>query len=248
MFTGQFELRWPTTDRTAWPRGYEYKPLEEAHIRILHLQPVGTQSDSLVAEISSEELVEGIVGYAALSWEWGSEKPNEIIRIKNKNDDKSKISSLMLKPNLLKALQRLRKSDEVVRLWVDALCINQARDDNQEKSEQIAMVTKIYGMAEQVCVWLGEERDESTKAIEYIHQLVQLEDDNHIAALENNNIFNASRLVPLTKFLKRGWFSRRWVVQVSKRTAKRCVIYILNNYPRLGNLDGSRSNSILWRT
>jgi hypothetical protein len=114
----------------------------------------------------------------------------------------------------LKALQRLRDGTKTVRLWVDAICIKQDRDNNFEKSVQISMMTQIYGMAEQVCVWLGEDRDESAKAIEYINQLANLEDDNHIMALDRS-IFDTSRLVSLVKFLKRGWFSRRWVVQVS---------------------------------
>lgn len=193
------------------PETYVYDRLAEKCIRILHLQP-GVQDDSVVVEISSEELDENIEGYSALSWEWGTEKNSEIIRVKTK--DQSRVFSIPVKANLLKAFQRLRESDAIVRLWVDAVCINQAGDNNLEKSEQISMMAKIYGIAEKVCVWLGEESDDSKKAIQYIDQLVHLEDDNHIAALENC-IIDADRLVPLTKFLKRGWFSRRWVVQVS---------------------------------
>jgi hypothetical protein len=38
-----------------------------------------------------------------------------------------------------------------------------------------------------VCVWLGEDRDESRKVLEYINQLANLEDDNHIMALDRSS-------------------------------------------------------------
>jgi Heterokaryon incompatibility protein (HET) len=68
---------------------------------------------------------------------------------------------------------------------------------------------KIYGMAEKVCVWLGKEENESEKAIELIKSLVELKDFENSTGLSSANDLGA-----LIKLLKRGWFSRRWVVQV----------------------------------
>jgi hypothetical protein len=53
--------------------------------------------------------------------------------------------------------------------------------------------------------------------MKFVRQLVNLEDSNHIAGLERRSFdwSNASDLAALIKLLKRGWFSRRWVVQVS---------------------------------
>ena len=61
------------------PREYEYKPLEDGQIRILHVQP-GEKTDTLFIEISHENL-DVIEPYRALSWEWGSGRPSEAIRI-----------------------------------------------------------------------------------------------------------------------------------------------------------------------
>jgi hypothetical protein len=45
-----------------------------------------------------------------------------------------------------------------MRLWVDAVCINQ--QDTQEQSSQVAMMAEIYSGARRTIVWLGEGRDE----------------------------------------------------------------------------------------
>jgi len=57
--------------------------------------------------------------------------------------------------NLHAALKRLRFSDRPRTLWVDAICINQA--DNEEKSHQIALMGEIYGKTTRGIIFLGEE-------------------------------------------------------------------------------------------
>jgi hypothetical protein len=206
---------------------YKYEALEENEIRILHLQP-GERNDSVFVEISHEELNAEIVKYHALSWQWGREKASEVIRIKHK--EKDKIWTMKIMPNLLAALKHLRMKDKILSLWVDAICIEQIEQGdnsltsvnpderkNLEKSNQVSIMTKIYGMAENVCVWLGEERDDSAKAIELVNRLVQLKGFDHIAGLESkiSGYSLGNDLEALIKLLKRGWFSRRWVVQVT---------------------------------
>jgi hypothetical protein len=215
---------------------YKYKPLDDNHIRIVHLQP-GEFNDSIFVEISHENLdkaskIEG--GYKALSWQWGSnDERKRPIRIKNKGE--GEIRTLPVKPNLLDALKRLRKKDRIERLWVDAICINQTeqnedsveadkkkkaneddREKNEEKSNQVSMMTTIFGTAKEVCVWLGEKKDDSDTAVDFIDKLVNLDDTDHISGLERSTFDQAiaNDLGPLIKLLKRGWFSRRWVVQV----------------------------------
>ncbi|EMT69299.1 Heterokaryon incompatibility protein 6, OR allele [Fusarium odoratissimum] len=57
------------------------------------------------------------------------------------------------------ALRYFRKPDEVITLWIDQICINQA--DNKEKGQQVAMMRIIYSAAKQVLVWLGPAQDGS---------------------------------------------------------------------------------------
>ena len=199
---------------------YQYKSLKEGHIRILWLQP-GKLDDSIYADISHEKLDESIAGYHALSWQWGDKKKNRIIHVKDRlgkdSDATLKVWTVEVRANLLDALKHLRKKDMIVRLWVDAICIRQDEENNSEKSQQISLMTQIYGMADKVCVWLGNAADDSDKAIQFVRKLSNLDDIDHIARLERSTHAwdSASEMEPLIKLLKRGWFSRRWVVQVS---------------------------------
>ncbi len=56
--------------------------------------------------------------------------------------------------NLYAALSRLRCTETVRTLWIDAICINQK--DIAEKSFQIELMRDIYSSAEEVSMWLGE--------------------------------------------------------------------------------------------
>lgn len=55
---------------------------------------------------------------------------------------------------LYSALKRLRSEDREWRIWVDALCINQA--DVAERNLHVKMMGEVYARAETVRVWLGE--------------------------------------------------------------------------------------------
>jgi len=57
--------------------------------------------------------------------------------------------------NLFAALRRLRRSDEVRTLWVDAACINQA--DDGEKASQVAAMGSIYRRTSHGLLFIGEE-------------------------------------------------------------------------------------------
>lgn len=51
-------------------------------------------------------------------------------------------------------LARLRDPALPRFLWVDAICINQ--EDNNEKTDQVQLMTWIYASAKGVLVWLEE--------------------------------------------------------------------------------------------
>ena len=55
------------------------------------------------------------------------------------------------------------------KLWVDALCINQA--DYEEREHLVRKMQNIYGNAWTVMAWLGKEEIESEKAINLIEAL-----------------------------------------------------------------------------
>jgi hypothetical protein len=56
--------------------------------------------------------------------------------------------------NLEGALQILRDEKISIRLWIDALCIDQS--NMEERSEQVKSMARIYSQASRVVIWLGE--------------------------------------------------------------------------------------------
>jgi hypothetical protein len=62
------------------------------------------------------------------------------------------------------ALQKIRKRHGNVLLWVDAICIDQAH--NEEKSWQIQKMRDIYQSASRVLVWLGPSSETSDVAMD----------------------------------------------------------------------------------
>jgi hypothetical protein len=55
--------------------------------------------------------------------------------------------------NLDDALRKLRREDRAVKVWADAIFINQK--NNQEKSQQVARMREIYAKAESLFIWIG---------------------------------------------------------------------------------------------
>ncbi|KAF5868200.1 putative heterokaryon incompatibility protein [Botrytis fragariae] len=59
--------------------------------------------------------------------------------------------------NLFAAMQKLRKTNAIQRIWIDAICINQ--NDNDEKNTQVRLMRDIYQKTERCLIWLGEFED-----------------------------------------------------------------------------------------
>ncbi|KAK4118515.1 HET-domain-containing protein [Parathielavia appendiculata] len=91
--------------------------------------------------------------FAALSYVWGLPTPGQ---------DPPQIQidgyAVPVTANLHGALSRLQRQRFAGHLWIDALCINQG--DATEKSAQVALMGRIYALAERVVVWLGSTREE----------------------------------------------------------------------------------------
>ncbi|KAL9112231.1 MAG: hypothetical protein Q9227_003349 [Pyrenula ochraceoflavens] len=156
------------------------------------------------------------VQYEALSWCWGTEETDcaIIIRFQDRRPYKKKVSK-----ELALALKYLRNADAERTLWIDALCINQA--DYEERNHQVQMMSLIYTQATQVCVWLGEDTDESQLAIRFINdEIMKLENFDDVCS--NNK--NAEKWQALVELMQRPWFSRRWVVQ-EIALANRATVY-----------------------
>lgn len=77
-------------------------------------------------------------------------------------------AGLAITKNLHGALQRLRDPALDRVLWVDAVCINQ--DNIAERAQQVQVMAMIYAYASKVVVWLGEEVEGSSEAMEVLRE------------------------------------------------------------------------------
>ena len=151
------------------------------------------------------------VWYTALSYVWGDPAFIKPMICNGKPFKTTK--------NLDIALRYLRRTDLSVLLWIDQICINQ--DDLKEKTQQVILMSKIYQRAWSTLVWLGEEADNSSGALEsisatgeklrycYEERAPDLEDFERLALPAPGS----SKWSELNKFFSRPWFQRVWIIQ-----------------------------------
>ncbi|KAJ3940350.1 uncharacterized protein N0V96_009344 [Colletotrichum fioriniae] len=150
-----------------------YRPiLDPFEIRVLEILP-GTGADklrgrlrhcSLELKASFALAVDGSAApmvYTALSYTWGPNVFDETIECEGhvKNITKS----------LALALRAFRQEHSSVVMWIDQICINQ--DDNEEKAQQIPLMSRIYQNAMNTVIWLGESTSNSASAIKLLEDV-----------------------------------------------------------------------------
>lgn len=126
------------------PSLYSTLKVAAAEIRVLHLLP-GNTRDPIRTAIRTVSL-DDTPQFEALSYVWGSPRDKKQIYVEDQIFD--------VTINLEAALRALRHPEETLRIWVDAICINQV--DLDEKSTQVPLMGRIYKQASSVLIWLGE--------------------------------------------------------------------------------------------
>ncbi|KAI0007134.1 heterokaryon incompatibility protein-domain-containing protein [Xylariaceae sp. FL0662B] len=139
---------------------YTFTPLQSAdHFRLIDILP-GDPPSPLQCTISEFSLKDS-PKYEALSYAWGDASgPN--ITLNNRDFGITK--------GLEEALRGLRRVDAPRRIWIDAICINQA--DTAERNAQVACMKEIYRGAELVVAWIGEETEDSKRAMRFLREMV----------------------------------------------------------------------------
>ncbi|KAI0401014.1 HET-domain-containing protein [Xylaria palmicola] len=124
-----------------------YQPLKEKdEIRIISLLPYGEDPDAPIQCRLEHVRLEQRPQYEALSYTWGDQSKQHPISVDAAG------STVDVGENCLFALRSLRRAAEPRRLWIDALCINQA--DLDEKTEQLPIVGDVYQSASETIIFL----------------------------------------------------------------------------------------------
>ncbi|KAH8599186.1 heterokaryon incompatibility protein-domain-containing protein, partial [Bisporella sp. PMI_857] len=115
---------------------------ESYDIRVLYIEP-GSGNDPIQCTLELVSLINPGT-YTALSYCWGS------LTLTAKIIVNTQVTPV--RANLATALKSLREHG-FLRVWVDALCINQ--EDRSERSLQVRNMIHIYSLAKFVFVWTG---------------------------------------------------------------------------------------------
>lgn len=207
-----------------------YQPITDKYeIRVLEIKP-GKPSDQLKGSLHHCSVEFGAdqplkssqrhalsmkdltvpISYTALSYTWG--KPVFDARFECDGHIK------MITRSLESALRHFRQEDRGVVLWVDQICIDQG--NNEEKGQQVPLMSKIYESAINTAIWLGDSADDSDTALKLLkdaHMCLQFSNEEN---LDPNEIERMGLPNPdsndwkaLWKLLSRPWFERLWIIQ-----------------------------------
>lgn len=208
---------------------YTYQPLSSPDsTRVLILLPAQKAMDELrcdMDEVRLSDVGEESQGYTALSYVWGKHEASHMIWFGN--------HLLRIRPNLDSALRNLRRRDRSIRLWVDAVCINQ--HDLLERNHQVQQMRDIFSAASETIIYLGPQDGGNTghSAWNFLerHSTWALDenrdiDRNAAARLEKHLVYFRGDLKDVElDVLSRSWFRRLWVFQeavVSKSLSIQC--------------------------
>ena len=189
-----------------------YKLLAEGSIRLLSV----TSIDERLSCEFSEYRLSHYPYFEAGSYSWGD---NEAIYILHYEGQELRIT-----PNVGELIRQLYLWDPPRKVWIDAVCVNQA--DNTEKEHQVRRMHETYFAAERVLVWLGKAENDSDLAIDgipalnkrlrYLESKIAPDVRNFLGRnLERLGLPEATDPIwpPLNNLFRRRWFTRLWVVQ-----------------------------------
>ncbi|CZR64315.1 uncharacterized protein PAC_14213 [Phialocephala subalpina] len=191
---------------------FPYQPLnvEKSEIRIIILKP-GTTSSPLECCLKHiNPKAKPRVRYKALSYTWGSPEPTRTMTLDG--------IQIQVRENLWQALCHIRQPQDEVRLWVDAICINQ--ENTTERNQQVSRMGTMYNQAEEVIVWLGPEKDESSVAISFIKHTVESR-SRGIPLLDLPlDLFSSAEIRGTIDLFDRDYWQRVWIIQEVVRARK----------------------------
>ena len=162
----QFYASLPLLGEAAEPGGAE-------RIRLLHLDGLPSQEPEdgseppLTGQLHIVSLVD-FPDFTALSYVWGEYalvSGTSTLTLRNNHGEPFVLD---ITPNCRDGLRAIRRRFGPIRIWVDAVCINQ--NDNAEKAFQVPLMGDIYTLATMVYVWLGPGPPALNMALRYFNR------------------------------------------------------------------------------
>ncbi|KAH4957025.1 hypothetical protein HBI82_203450 [Parastagonospora nodorum] len=181
------------------PPHFDYQPLPPRHIRIIELQP-GERSDPFRARFIVGSLDEPFE-YDGLSYMWGDAAPVDRVVVDG--------AVIPIAWNLARALEYLRDNmnPEPLRIWIDAICINQ--HDDAERANQVGLMRLLYRKAECVRIWINEpDLDEESEALAALRKFQVREEEQKFGLGDDPDFWD-----PILPILENEYWSRAWIQQ-----------------------------------
>lgn len=207
---------------------YRYTALaDHSHTRLLVIK--AGQDDEPIQCSMQEMDIDDPPSYTALSYTWGTSGGNKTIDVDGQ--------SFMITDNLWHALLHIRLVDQLLTIWIDALCINQ--DDMDERNHVVRRMKDIYERANGILAWLGPESHNGAASLLAMANIydhyVRLVDKfgtrkaalqhmlDHKAWAGEEQIEAASKQWwSVERLFSRTWFHRMWIVQEVRTLAADC--------------------------
>jgi len=198
-------------------RAYPYRKLDfDTHeIRLLKLEWTYAEDSSITYSLDHASLIDP-GSYVALSYCWGDPLITEIIRLDGVD--------VRVTVNLASALRAVQKryfhTGNGIRVWADALCINQG--DNEERSHQVRSMRQIYSRASLVFCWIGvSQPSRLSEVVKYWLQgqltLLSVEDPQSSWMKESWELLN--------HFFSQPYWKRIWIIQEIAAASKVQVMF-----------------------
>ncbi|KAK1758750.1 heterokaryon incompatibility protein-domain-containing protein [Echria macrotheca] len=158
------------------------------------------RADTLMAD-KLDDLNDDLIDiYTALSYVWG---------------DPSRVGQILLDgqqfgitASLQNALRDIRDATREIRLWADAICINQ--EDVLERNSQVSMMGRIYATATNTIIYLGPLTAMASRALYIIDpRKSDLTPYRNAAGIAIDPMWE----VAIGDILNRQWFQRVWIFQ-----------------------------------
>ncbi|TVY41418.1 Heterokaryon incompatibility protein 6,OR allele [Lachnellula subtilissima] len=230
------------TESTLNSSPFVYQPLDvrAREIRVLVLQSSLKDDDPIRCELVHIGLDEdittlrarshfrtGLMNFNTLSYTWGDPNNNRAVILEGHR--------FPVRENLHAALRHLRNSHRSASSsnsitksywWVDAMCINQ--ENVSERNDQVSLMTRIYKKSFGVHIWLGDEAENSSLAMDLISELGRWRPRGPGDPVGGDRVFRSDMKMhwkALNALFQRSYWSRVWIrqeVAVSKFAMVHC--------------------------